>query len=68
MALWHETYPKQGGMEAVYDDPPMPDGMMKFAPVVRTRGSMFTGRRRAATAGAEQLESAVSEAELSAID
>lgn len=55
-------------MEAVYDDLPMPYGMMKFAPVVPARGSMFSARRRAAIAGQEQLESAVSEAELSATD
>jgi len=55
-------------MEAVYDDLPMPYGMMKLAPVVRARSSMFTGRRRAAIARAGQLESAASEAELSAID
>lgn len=66
--FWHETYLMRGGMEAVYDDLPLPYGMMKFAPVVPARGSMFSARRRAAIAGQEQLESAVSEAELSATD
>jgi Domain of unknown function (DUF4188) len=66
--FWHETYLMRGGMEAVYDDLPMPYGMMKFAPVVAAHGSMFSARRRAAIAGQEQLQSAVSEAEFSAAD
>ena len=65
-AFWHETYLMRGGMEAVYDDLPVPYGMMKFAPIVPAHGSMFSARRRAAIAGQEQLQSAVSEAELPA--
>jgi len=34
-------------MEAIYDDLPIPYGMMKSAPVVAAHGSMFSARRRA---------------------
>src|SRR5579862_3873383 len=30
--FWHETYFRRGGFEAIYDDIPMPIGMMTFAP------------------------------------
>ena len=45
--FWHETYLRRGGMEAVYDDVPVPVGMMKFAPVVAARGAMFGAAHRA---------------------
>jgi len=45
--FWHETYLRRGGMEAVYDDIPMPIGFLKFAPVVPARGSMFGASARA---------------------
>ena len=44
--FWHETYFMRGGMEAVYDDIPAAIGMMRFAPVVPARGSMFSARKR----------------------
>jgi hypothetical protein len=67
-AFWHETYLMRGGMEAMYMDLPLRLGMMKFAPVVSAHGSMFSARRRAAIAGQEQLQSPVSEAEITASD
>jgi len=39
--FWHETYMLRGGMEAVYDDIPMPIGFMGFAPLIPARGAMF---------------------------
>ena len=53
--FWHETYLMRGGIEAIYDDLPVPVGMMKFAPVKAARGPMFssasrTGRTSAAGA------------------
>ncbi|MFL6427578.1 MAG: monooxygenase family protein [Acidobacteriaceae bacterium] len=46
--FWHETYFKQGGMEAIYDDVPVPVGFMRFAPVKPARGPMFGAAHRAA--------------------
>jgi len=46
--FWHETYMMQGGMEAIYDDVPVPIGFMRFAPVVDARGPMFGAMQRAA--------------------
>ena len=48
--VWHETYFMRGGMEAIYDDLSAPQGFLKFAPVVKPRGSLFSARRRAAVA------------------
>src|SRR5579863_1603288 len=45
--FWHETYLRQGGMEAIYDDVRQPIGFMRFAPVVAARGAMFGAVRRA---------------------
>ena len=45
--FWHETYFRQGGIEAIYDDVPQPIGMMGFAPVVAARGPMFGAAARA---------------------
>jgi hypothetical protein len=45
--FWHETYFRNGGMEAVYDDIPQPVGFMRFAPVVPARGAMFGASSRA---------------------
>ncbi len=45
--FWHETYSRQGIFEAIYDDLPVPFGMMKFAPVKQARGPMFSARDRA---------------------
>ena len=49
--FWHETYRADGGIEAIYDDMDVPIGMLKFAPVIEARGSMFSARRRLAAAG-----------------
>ena len=49
--FWHETYSRQGVFEAIYDDMPVPLGMMKFAPVKAARGSMFSARDRAGMKG-----------------
>ena len=46
-AFWHETYLMKGGMEAIYDDLPVPVGFMRFAPVVPARGPMFGAAHRA---------------------
>jgi hypothetical protein len=45
--FWHETYLMRGGMEAVYDDVPVPLGFMRFAPVKAARGAMFGAAARA---------------------
>jgi len=45
--FWHETYLMKGGMEAIYDDVPVPTGFMPFAPVVPARGPMFAAASRA---------------------
>src|SRR5262245_37606118 len=44
--FWHETYLMRGGIEAIYDDLPVPVGMMKFAPVKAARGPMFSSASR----------------------
>ena len=44
--FWHETYLRQGGMEAIYDDVAEPIGFMRFAPVHAARGAMFSAARR----------------------
>ena len=46
--FWHETYLMRGGMEAIYDDVPVPIGFMRFAPLKLARGPMFSTARRAA--------------------
>ncbi|HZT02875.1 MAG TPA: DUF4188 domain-containing protein [Steroidobacteraceae bacterium] len=60
--FWHETYLRQGGMEAIYDDVAKPVGFARFAPVVTARGAMFGAARRAAQPQA--MQPAVSEQEL----
>lgn len=49
--FWHEAYFMRGGMEAVYDDVPVPLGFGQFAPVTPARGAMFSARHRAKLAG-----------------
>ena len=44
--FWHETYFRQGGMEAIYDDVPRPIGLAAFAPNVPARGPMFGAAAR----------------------
>lgn len=45
--FWHETYFRQGGIEAIYDDVPAPIGLASFAPLVPARGPMFSAAIRA---------------------
>jgi len=49
--FWHETYFMRGGMEAVYDDVPVPLGFGQFAPTQPAHGPMFSARTRAKLAG-----------------
>ncbi len=44
--FWHETYLRQGGMEAIYDDIAEPIGFLRFASAQPARGSMFTASSR----------------------
>jgi hypothetical protein len=60
--FWHETYLKQGGMEAIYDDVPQPIGLMRFAPITPARGPMFAATHR--VAGTKDVEPVVSEENL----
>src|SRR5580700_3243412 len=60
--FWHETYFMRGGMEAVYDDVPVPLGFGQFAPLQPARGPMFSARTRAKLAG-EPRPAVVQEAE-----
>jgi hypothetical protein len=48
--FWHETYLREGGIEAIYDDVAQPIGMMRFAPMIDARGPMFGSADRAAKA------------------
>ena len=43
--FWHETYFRDGAVEAVYIDMPQA-GLTKFAPMQPARGSLFSARRR----------------------
>jgi hypothetical protein len=65
--FWHEAYFMRGGMEAVYDDVPVPLGFGQFAPLQRARGPMFSARNRAKLA-CEPLAAVVEEAELYGAD
>jgi hypothetical protein len=62
--FWHETYFMRGGIEAVYDDIPVPVGMMNFAPLQSARGAMFSARKRAGLDGTEQAPTPMTEDEL----
>jgi hypothetical protein len=44
--FWHETYFRQGGMEAIYDDVVATIGFMTFAPLLPARGPMFAAAAR----------------------
>jgi hypothetical protein len=47
---------RRGEMEPIYDDVPVPIGMMAFAPVVPAPGAMFGATHRAgAAAGSEPV-------------
>lgn len=45
------AYSRRGVFEAIYDDLPVPIGMMEFAPVEKARGPMFSARARAGMKG-----------------
>lgn len=62
--FWHETYAMRGGIEAVYDDLPVPVGMMNFAPIMPARGPMFSARQRLHHEGAPRVDAPVSESEI----
>jgi hypothetical protein len=57
----------RGGMEAVYDDVPIPLGFKQFAPLQPARGPMFSARSRAKLAG-EPPPAVVQEAEFYGVD
>jgi len=59
--FWHETYFMRGGMEAIYDDVPVPLGLAKFAPHQPARGAMFSARRRARIEGEPTVAAPVPE-------
>ncbi|CAM4511556.1 phenylacetaldoxime dehydratase family protein [Nocardia ninae] len=44
--FWHEAYFMRGGIDAMYGDMHTPTGMARFAPVVASRGRMFSTRGR----------------------
>jgi hypothetical protein len=64
--FWHETYFARGGFEAIYMNVPRPMGLMRFAPQVSKRGSMFSARRRLRISGEETVASPLPEAEYEA--
>jgi hypothetical protein len=53
--FWHETYRMKGGIEAVFDDVPVPLGLGTFAPLIPARGGMFSARRRLESVAAADL-------------
>lgn len=59
--FWHETYFRRGGIEAIYDDVPVPVGLAQFAPRQPARGAMFSARKRAGIAGEAAAVSPVEE-------
>jgi hypothetical protein len=63
-AFWHETYFMRGGMEAIYDDLPVPLGLLKFAPSQEARGSMFSSRQRLGLSGSATTAPPVAESDL----
>lgn len=46
--FWHETYRRQGGMEAIYLDMPQPIGLASFAAARAPIGPFMTARDRLA--------------------
>jgi len=48
--FWHESYSRQGGMEAIYDDIRKPIGFAAFAPLIPARGPMFGAASRSGSA------------------
>jgi hypothetical protein len=64
--FWHETYFMRGGLEAIYNDMPVPLGLLKFAPSHEARGPMFSARQRAGLAGRAASDPPLSESDLDA--
>jgi hypothetical protein len=62
--FWHETYFRRGGFQAIYDDIPVPVGMMRFAPNQAARGPMFSARQRSAASGEARVASPVGEGDV----
>jgi hypothetical protein len=62
--FWHETYSIRGGIEAIYDDMPTPIGLMKFAPLLPARGSVFSARQRLSREGSDSSPAPLPEADL----
>src|SRR5215470_5681949 len=62
--FWHETYFMRGGMEAIYDDLPVPLGFLKFAPSQEPRGPMFSSRQRLGVGGSAAAPPPVSESDV----
>ena len=46
VSFWHETYQRNGGVEAVYLNQVGPLGLSAFAPVKPAEGPMFSARAR----------------------
>ena len=63
-AFWHETYFMRGGMEAIYDDLPVPLGLLKFAPSHEARGPMFSSRQRLGISGSAATAAPLAESDL----
>jgi hypothetical protein len=61
--FWHEAHFARGGIEAIYLDMPKDIGLMRFAPQVAKRGTMFSARRRLGIAGEETQPSPLLEEE-----
>ena len=61
--FWHETYFREGGVEAVYVDMQTPVDITRFAPVVPARGAMFSARKRSGVTGQATEPGAVTEEE-----
>jgi hypothetical protein len=51
----------RGGMEAIYDDVPVPVGLTHFALQKLARGAMFSARKRAGIAGDAKIAGPVEE-------
>lgn len=62
--FWHETYFRRGGMEAIYDNVPVPLGFLKFAPSHEARGPMFSSRQRLGLSGDATFAAPLSESDL----
>ena len=61
--FWHELYSRNGAIEGSYLDMD-PVGLMRVAPVVPSRGSMFSARGRLRRPGTALSPSVVAEADL----